>query len=124
MVAALDLLRELDFLRRCQEVDFADVFQEELERICRDVRPLELERVDCLLLGDELDVELLDQAVKLVDLTGIELELVEGKRDFVGVQPPGLFPGMQKLPGFFGREDASSSPRLSVPQRFVLASPH
>ena len=33
MVAALDALRELDLLRRGQQIDLADVLQEELERV-------------------------------------------------------------------------------------------
>ena len=37
MVAALDALRELDFLRGGEQVDLADVFEEELQRVGRDL---------------------------------------------------------------------------------------
>src|SRR5262245_38795766 len=59
VVAALDLLRELDLLRSGEQVDLADVLQEELERVGRHVGRVEIER---LLLGflflarDDLDV--------------------------------------------------------------------
>ena len=39
VVAALDPLRELDLLRGGQQVDLADVLQEELQRVGRDLRP-------------------------------------------------------------------------------------
>jgi hypothetical protein len=45
MVAALDPLGELDLLRRSQQVDLADVFQEQLERVGRDVGGVEVERL-------------------------------------------------------------------------------
>ena len=43
VVAALDPLRELDLLRRGQQVDLADVLQEQLQRVGRDVRRVEVD---------------------------------------------------------------------------------
>ena len=37
MVAALDALRELDLLRGGEQIDLADVLQEELQRIGREL---------------------------------------------------------------------------------------
>ena len=42
VVAALDPLRELDLLRRGQQVDLADVLEEELERLGRDLALVDL----------------------------------------------------------------------------------
>ena len=44
VVAALDLLRELDLLRRGQQVDLADVLQEQLQRVGRHLRRVEVDR--------------------------------------------------------------------------------
>ena len=55
MVAALDALRELDLLRGGEQIDLADVLQEELERV-----------------GRELDV---DRLFDLLGLRGVEVGL-------------------------------------------------
>ena len=50
VVAALDPLRELDLLRGGEQVDLADVLEEELQRVGRDLARL-LDRLLLLLLG-------------------------------------------------------------------------
>ena len=113
MVTALDPLRQLDLLRRSQEVHLADVLQEELQRIRRDVRPLDLERIVggfLLVRDDDLDVELLEHAVELVDLAGIEGQLLERDCDLVGREAAGLAARLQKLPGLVAYEDGSRRP--------------
>jgi hypothetical protein len=80
VVAALDALRELDFLRRGEQVDLADVLEKELQRVGRDLARLR----DDLFLGhvldgrdrNDLDLQLFERAVELVDLSCIEIELV------------------------------------------------
>ena len=96
VVAALDALRELDLLRRGQQVDLADVLQEELERIGRDVRRLRGRATPPrLFLGlHDLDVQLLEHAVELVDLAGVEGQLVERERDLFGRQLSRLSAGL------------------------------
>jgi hypothetical protein len=61
---------------------------------------LELERVvdGLVVFGDELDMELLDHAVELVDLAGVQLKLVESQRHLCGVQLAGLTAALQELP--------------------------
>ena len=91
MVAALDPLRQLDLLRRGEQVDLADVLEEELQRVGRDLPRLGL---DALLLlldlcggdADHVDLHLLERAVEVVDLARVEIELVEGDSDLVGAQ--------------------------------------
>ena len=106
MVAALDPLRELDLLRRGQQVDLADVLQEQLERIGRDLRAFDVERVLFGLLGlNDLDVQLLEQTVELVDLPRVERQLVERERDLLCGQLPRLAPGLKELPRLLDLED-------------------
>ena len=85
MVAALDALRELDLLRRGQQVDLADVLQEELERVGRDLARFCQREFLFRLLGDPDDVDLhfLERPVEIVDLACIEVELVECECDLV-----------------------------------------
>src|SRR5262245_7778505 len=117
VVAALDLLRELDLLRGGQQVDLADVLQEQLERVGRDVGAVE---VELLLLGfllalHNLDVQLFEQAVELVDLTGVERQLVESERDLLGGQLSGLAPALDELPDLLDLQDAYRRTRTSCP---------
>ena len=108
VVAALDPLRELDLLRRGQQVDLADVLQEQLERVGRDFRPLDIERLLLRLLGlDDLDVQLLEQAVELVDLRGVEGQLVERDRDLIRSELSRLTTGLEELPRLLDVENAS-----------------
>src|SRR5579884_1632468 len=86
MVAALDALRELDLLRRSQEVHPADVLQEELERVRRDLARLGRRGLFLLFLvdnADNVDLQLLESAVEVVDLPSVEIELVECERYLV-----------------------------------------
>ena len=107
MVAALDALRELDLLRGGEQVDPADVLEEELERVGRDLLRLDLLGRCVVLLvvaGDDLDLELVERLVEVVDLAGVEIELVECERDVVGGQGAGLLAGLQQRPRLLGLE--------------------
>ena len=77
MVAALDPLRELDLLRRGQQVDAADVLQEELQRVGGE---LDLERLDLLVveLLPGLARKLLVELLVIVELRILELFLEIG----------------------------------------------
>jgi len=91
MLAALDALRELDFLRGREQLDLADVLEEELQRVRRDLarrlsRPLFLLVVSVV---HDLDVQLLERVVELVDLRRVELELAERSRDLFAAERPG-----------------------------------
>jgi len=96
VIPALDALRELDLLRRSEEIDLADVLQEELQCIGRDLARLLL---GCRLLlvssGHDLDMELLERVVEVVDLCRLEVELVERDGDRVGAQVPGFASRLQ-----------------------------
>ena len=107
VVAALDALRELDLLRRGQQRDLADVLEEELERVGRDLgaaRPRARSRL--VLLGmDDRDLRLVEGGVELVELARLEIELVERECDLVRVEPAGLEPGLEQALRLVGRED-------------------
>ena len=101
VVAALDALCQLDLLRRGQEVDLADVLEEELERLGRDL-PLLGHRLGLILfLGrgfDELDLQLVEAAVELVELRRVDLDLLERDADVLGCETPRLLgAGDQRL---------------------------
>jgi hypothetical protein len=91
VVAALDALGELDLLGRGQEGDLADVLEEELERVGRDLARLGLEVEPGRLVGvvDDLDRELLERRVELVQLHGLEL-VAERERDLLVREEAGL----------------------------------
>src|SRR5581483_12192427 len=88
MVAALDPLRELDLLRGGEEIDLADVLQEQLQRVGRDLACLLVEArlllLDRSTHNDDLDVELVERAMELLDLGRLQLELVERESELVG----------------------------------------
>src|SRR5262249_60151730 len=91
-VAALDLLRELDLLRGREQVDLADVLQEHLERVGRE---LELDR---LLLGRrELVVEARAavRCVLLVERRDVHVRLVRVQR-YVVLHDQALYPGRMR----------------------------
>jgi hypothetical protein len=93
VVAALDPLRELDLLRSGQERHLADVLEEELERVGRDLGCVRLRRGGLVLLRlglDDLDVELVELLVELVDLNRVQLQFVERERDLLLCQEAGL----------------------------------
>jgi hypothetical protein len=121
---SLDALRELHFLRRGQELDAPDVLQEELERIGRDLARLLVQRhlLGALPGGHDLDLKLVESVVEVVDLTCLELELVECERDLLGVHAAGLLCGFEEPPGLLGLEHVCDG---STPIRYCaqLRSP-
>jgi hypothetical protein len=90
MLAELDPLGELDLLRRGQERHLADVLEEELEGVGRDLglrRPRALALVVRRRVGpDDLDLLLVQRRVERVDLRRVEVELVQRERELVGVE--------------------------------------
>src|SRR3954470_17504874 len=85
MVTTLDALRELDLLRRREQVDAADVLQEQLERVRRHLRRRG-GRLVVEIRGSrrhDLDLLLLERLVQLVELAGLEVEIVERERDLL-----------------------------------------
>ena len=111
MVAALDPLRELDLLGGGQQLDLADVLEEELERVGRDLTDglVEPRLYLRLRLGrlrvDDLDLQLLERPVDLLDLRRLELELVERKCDLLGADPPGGLCRLEQVPCFLRLEN-------------------
>ena len=97
MLAALDPLRELDLLRRGQQRNLADVLEEELQRVGRDLR-LGLD-LGLGLVGvgvDDGDLRLVEGRVEVVELRRLQLELVEGERELVGVELSRPVPGFEQ----------------------------
>src|SRR5436190_11374025 len=112
MLAALDPLGQLDLLRGGQQVDLADVLQEELQRVGAYLaRLLDLAH---WLFGpvEDLDVQLLQRVVHLVDLRGIELELGQRERDLLGAERAGLAPALHQTSRFVGLEHLRDAHRL------------
>ena len=107
MLAALDALRELDLLRCGQERDLADVLEEELERVRRDLglgvglglRFLGLARVD------DGYLRVFEGGVELVELRGSEVELVEGERELVRVDTARAVADLEQALALVARED-------------------
>src|ERR687887_367426 len=100
VVPTLDPLRELDLLSGRQQVDLAHVLEEELQRVGRDLANLGYRLARPRLhLGpvlDDLDLKLVEGVVEVVDLCGVELELIERERDLGRIQRPGLPRGFQQ----------------------------
>jgi hypothetical protein len=100
VLAALDALRELHLLRGREERDLADVLEEELQRVGRDLgrgrggRGLRLGLV--LVRVDDGDLRLVERGVELVELRRLEVELVEREGDLVRVEPPRLQAGLEQ----------------------------
>ena len=97
VLAALDALRELDLLRRREERHLADVLEEELQRVGRDLgRRLDfgLRVVDCVGVDDR-DLRLFECCVEVVQLSRVEVELVESERELVGVELAGAIAAFQ-----------------------------
>jgi hypothetical protein len=112
VVAALDALGELDFLRGREQRHAADVLEEQLEGVGGDVVCFGLE-IELGLLGgsllEHLDVQLLESVVELVDLRGLQLELVEAQRDlFLSQEPRVLTLPDQRLGGVLLQQRQSS----------------
>ena len=92
VVAALDALRELDLLRGGEQRHLADVLEEELQRVGRDLGfglPFLLALRLVASAADDLDLRVLEGRVELVHLCGVEVELVERERDLLGVELAG-----------------------------------
>jgi hypothetical protein len=89
VVAALDALRQLDLLRRGQQRHAADLLEEELERVRRELG-LGLGRY-LHLAGrlDDRDLELVERVVERVQLASVEVEVVECACDVLGAQRSG-----------------------------------
>ena len=102
MVSALDPLRKLDLLRRGEQLDPPDVLEEQLQRVRRrlerarlDGRPFVV-RLDRL--GHDLDLLLLERLEQLVELTRLEVEIVEGERDLLRGHRPAFPCGVDQCP--------------------------
>ena len=78
---------------------------------------------------DDLDLQLLERPVEVLDLSRLELELVERECDFLCAHPPGGLCRLQQVPCFLRLEDLdrgsylrsccghlSPSPSLAMPQ--------
>jgi hypothetical protein len=98
VLPALDALRELDLLRGGQQWDLADVLEEELQGIRRDLG-LRLD-LDLGLVGracvDDSDLGLLEGSEEVVELRGLEVELVERERELVGVDLARAIPDLEE----------------------------
>jgi hypothetical protein len=88
--AALDPLCQLDLLRGGQQVDLADVLQEELQRVGGDLTRLLDRPLRLLPSVNHLDLLLFERVVEVVDLRCVELELAQRERDLLHAQRPGL----------------------------------
>src|SRR5438270_306858 len=100
VVAALDPLRKLDFLRRGEQLDLADVLEEELQRVGRDLARLGFRFLVLLHLDrcHHFDVQLFERAVEVVQLAGVEVELVQCKRDLLRAQrAAGCLRGLEEV---------------------------
>ena len=97
MVAALDPLGEGDLLCGGQQLDLADVLEEELEGVGRDLAGL-LDLLDRFALArdEDLDLRLFERVVDLFDVAGVEVELLEREGDFVHGQRSGFSAGLQQ----------------------------
>src|SRR5437763_6800846 len=118
VVAALDPLGELDFLCGGQQVDLADVLEEQLQRVGRDLAHLGLRlggRFLRLRAGlEHLDLHLLQGVVEVVDLRRLELQLVECQRDLCGVQRAVLARGLEQALCLLGLEQLGDCRRLCL----------
>jgi hypothetical protein len=107
VLAALDALRELDLLRRREERHLADVLEEELQRVGRDLgRRLGfgLAVVDRVSVDDR-DLRLFECCVEVVQLSRVEVELVESERELVGVELAGAIAALEQSLALVARED-------------------
>ncbi len=99
MLTELDPLGELDLLRGGEQWHLADVLEEQLQRVRRDLGlggPLLLGLGLALLGADDVDLGLLERRVELVELGSVEIELVERDRDLLGLELPGSSAGLEQ----------------------------
>ena len=130
MLAALDALRELDLLRGGEERHLADVLEEELQRVGRDLGfALPLSRL-CLVdrvSVDDSDLRLFEGRVEVVQLSGVEVELVESERELLGVELAGEPAGIEQRARLCQIEDtldgaSRRAPHISCAQNRPLSS--
>jgi hypothetical protein len=90
VVAALDPLCELNLLCSREQIDPTDVFEEELQRIGRDLAHDLADGTVAVVrrrLGaDDGDVQLLERVVEGIERRRLEVELGEGERDLLRAQ--------------------------------------
>ena len=109
MVAQFDPLGELDLLRGGEERHLADVLEEELQRVGRDLRlgrPLLLRVGLALLAADDVHLGLFERGVELVQLGRIEVELVEREGDLLRLELAGTLARLEERPHLEQVEDA------------------
>jgi hypothetical protein len=120
VLAALDAFRELDLLGRREERHLADVLQEELQRVGRDLRLGLGLRLGLLLVGmDDRDLRLVERGVEVVELRGLELELVERQRELVGVDLARAVAALEQPLALVAREDLLDRRSSGSALRFV-----
>jgi hypothetical protein len=106
VLAALDALRELDLLGRREERHLADVLEEELERVGRDLRLGLGFRLGLVgICVDDGDLGLVQRGVEIVELRRLELELVEGERELVRVDLSRPVPALEQPLALVAGED-------------------
>jgi hypothetical protein len=106
-------IRELDLLRRGEQLDLADVLEEQLQRVGRD---LARRRGRLLLLlvvlADDVDLHLLERAVEVVHRSRIDLQLAQRDRDLVRAQRAGTLRRLQEALGLIGRQQVVETDSL------------
>ena len=107
MLAALDPFRELDLLRGCEKRNLADVLEEELQRVGRDLgRRLGFGLAVVDRVGvDDRDLRLFQCGVEVVQLSCVEVELVESERELVGVELAGAISALEQALALVTGED-------------------
>jgi hypothetical protein len=104
VLAALDPLCELDLLCGGEQRHLADVLEEELKRVGRDLGRGRL-RLLHLVHVDDGDLRLLQRSVEVVELRGLELELVESECELVGIQLARAVAALQESLALVADED-------------------
>ena len=126
VVAALDPLRELDLLRGREQRHLADVLEEELQRVGRDLglgrpRRARASASSSASAVDDLDLLLVERGVERVELAGVEVELVERERELVRVEPPARATGSRAGPAPRRSERTVSGAVVLAPLRIAGA---
>jgi hypothetical protein len=120
MLAALDALRELDLLRRRQQRDLADVLEEELKRVGRDLGlGLDLGLRVVGVRVDDRDLRLVEGGVEVVELRRLEVQLVERERELVRVELACAVPRLEQPLALVAGEDLLDRRSSGRALRFV-----
>jgi hypothetical protein len=120
MLAALDALRELDLLRRRQQRDLADVLEEELKRVGRDLGlGLDLGLRVVGVRVDDRDLRLVEGGVEVVELRRLEVQLVECERKLVRVELACAVPRLEQPLALVAGEDLLDRRSSGRALRFV-----